>query len=101
MRRKLKKISIPKIWIEAVAPSAGQDNLPDSVPPVNYAQMPEYPSEQIILRYRTAIREKYDNKYYHYRKDGIRSAQIEYDKKENIFISISCINDWLCKQYPA
>ncbi len=55
-----------KIWIEAIAPTKGEESSPDSVPPTIYGEVQEHPSEQIILRYRSAIREKFDNKYHHY-----------------------------------
>jgi len=68
----------PEVWIEAIAPNSGNPDLPDSVPPVKYGDVQSHPSDQIILRYRAAIREKYDNKYCHYRRKGIISETDPY-----------------------
>jgi type I restriction enzyme S subunit len=57
------------IWVEAIAPTPGETGYPDSVPQAIEVQ--DYPSEQIILRYRTAIREKFEKKYFQYIESGI------------------------------
>lgn len=68
-----------KIWIEAIAPTAGDENLPDSVPPIQYGGVAQdHPSEQIILRYRSAIREKFENKYKKYLDNGTLNENDSY-----------------------
>jgi hypothetical protein len=49
------------IWIEAVAPKAGTGN--DAVTELQPQTIREVPDDQIKLRYRSAIEEKYNNKY--------------------------------------
>jgi hypothetical protein len=60
----------PKIWIEAIAPGAGAGA--DAVPEMEYGRpvATRVPSEEIILRLRHAIQEKY-RKYVQYLKDNI------------------------------
>jgi hypothetical protein len=59
------------IWIEAVTPTSGDPSKPDSVsyPRMGVAQ--QVPDEQIILRYCSAIHDKYFDKYFKYLEDGI------------------------------
>lgn len=68
------------IWIEAVTPSSGAEKNPDrlidtlegsNIGEVIFEDLPE---EQIILRYRSAIEDKY-KKYAEYLKDGIINAK--------------------------
>ncbi|XUW99834.1 MAG: hypothetical protein TUN42_08040 [Dehalogenimonas sp.] len=47
-----------RIFIEAVAPSPGDEFNPDRVPDMNIGEMQRIPEEQIILRYRSAIEGK-------------------------------------------
>ncbi len=71
-----------KIWIEAIAPTAGYPSKPDSVP----AELAQFrnsrgqrvPDEQIILRYRSAIAEKFDRRYAGYVAKGIVSNNDSY-----------------------
>ena len=59
------------IWIEAVAPGAGALNRPDRIEIHKDLEAYNVPEEQIILRYRNAISEKYNTKYFEFRKKGI------------------------------
>ena len=59
-----------RIWIEAVAASRGASESPDRVPDFDYGVAFEYPEEQILLRYRTAIDQKH-GKFDKYATDGI------------------------------
>ena len=52
------------IWIEAVAPKAGKGN--DVVTKLQDRTTRRVPDDQIKLRYRSAIEEKYNNKYQKY-----------------------------------
>jgi len=57
------------IWIEAITPTSGNQNSNDRVPELVITNPPtaqKVPAEQIILRYRAAIKEKYDEKYSKY-----------------------------------
>jgi len=58
--------SIQRIWIEAIAPGQGDAGSPDRVPDRTYNVVQDHPEKQIILRYRAAIYEKFNNKYKHY-----------------------------------
>jgi hypothetical protein len=60
-----------RIWIEAIAPTSGADNNPDRVPDMKLGVATEVPGDEIILRYRAAIREKYDIKYQGYIASGL------------------------------
>ena len=60
-----------RIWIEAIAPTSGADDNPDRVPDMKLGVVTAVPDDEIVLRYRAAIREKYDNKYRNYVKDGL------------------------------
>lgn len=62
-----------RIWIEAVNPGPGVTHLPDSVRPTEPGVVFEYPEEQILLRYRSAIEEK-RCKFDEYLKSGIVEA---------------------------
>lgn len=55
-----------RIWIEAIAPTGGADNNPDRVPDMKPGVVTEVPGDEIVLRYRAAISEKYDRKYHNY-----------------------------------
>jgi hypothetical protein len=59
------------IWIEAVTPTVGDPKKPDSVRPAKMLVAQEIPDEQMILRYRSAIHDKYSGKYFTYLRDGI------------------------------
>jgi type I restriction enzyme S subunit len=66
------------IWIEATTPTSGNRGSSDSVPDLVITNPPtaqQVPDEQIILRYRSAIKEKYDYKYFEYLKNGIVSKE--------------------------
>lgn len=58
------------IWVEAVTPTSGDSSKPDSVPCPKMGVAQQVPDEQIILRYRSAIRDKY-YQYFKYLEDGI------------------------------
>ncbi len=62
-----------KIWIEAIAPTSGEPEKPDSVPDVKIGEVQDVPDKEVILRIRSAIEEKYNNKYMQYRRDNIVS----------------------------
>jgi len=59
------------IWVEAVIPTSGDPSKPDSVPNLQMGVAQQVPDDQIILRYRSAIRYKYFNKYCKYLGDKI------------------------------
>jgi hypothetical protein len=62
------------VWIEATAPTSGDQSSGDRVPELVITNPPtaqRVPEEQIILRYRAAIKAKYDYKYFEYLKSGI------------------------------
>jgi len=59
------------IWIEAVTPTSGDPTKPDSVPDVQYGVAQKVPDKQITLRYRSAIHDKYSDKYFKYVEDRI------------------------------
>ncbi len=62
------------IWIEAVAPTSGDLGKPDSVPSLVMGVAQQVPDEQIIPRYRSAIHDKYYDKYFKYlRNETIKS----------------------------
>lgn len=54
------------IWIEAVAPTGGDVGRPDSVPSPIMGIAQQVPDDQMILRYRSAIHDKYYDKYFKY-----------------------------------
>ena len=72
------KFGISTIWIEATAPRGGDPDKPDSV--VQPLMTPgkivggKVPDDQIILRYRNTIQEKYNNKYNRYLTNDIISS---------------------------
>jgi type I restriction enzyme S subunit len=66
------------IWIEAVAPNPGSPNSPDEVKSNKDLEAHSVPEEQIILRYRNAIHEKYNTKYFEYLKKGIVNKSDSY-----------------------
>lgn len=59
------------IWVEAVIPTSGDPSKPDSVPNLQMGVAQQVPDDQIILRYRSAIHDKYFNKYCKYLEDKI------------------------------
>lgn len=59
------------IWVEAVTPTSGASSKPDSVPPPKMRVAQQIPDEQMTLRYRSVIHDKYFDKYFTYLKDGI------------------------------
>lgn len=64
-----------KVWVEAIAPKAGKG--PDKVPPVKFGEAQTVPNDQIILRYTSAIAEKFD-RYKSYVSSGIISNNEPY-----------------------
>jgi len=60
-----------RIWMEAIAPTSGAETNPDRVPDMKLGVATEVPDDEIVLRYRAAIREKYDNKYHNYVENGV------------------------------
>ncbi len=63
------------IWIEAVTPTGGDVGRPDSVPSLIMGVAQQVPDDQMILRYRSAIHDKYNDKYFKYLENGtIRSG---------------------------
>lgn len=60
-----------RIWMEAIAPTSGADTNPDCVPDMKLGVVTVVPGDEIVLRYRAAIREKYDNKYHNYVESGL------------------------------
>jgi hypothetical protein len=60
-----------RIWVEAIAPTSGADTNPDRVPEMKPGVATRVPDNEIVLRYRAAIREKYDNKYKTYVANGL------------------------------
>lgn len=63
-----------RIWVEAIAPTSGAEENPDRVPDFKYGIATRVPDEQIVLRYRSAISEKFDNKYQEYLASGVVSS---------------------------
>jgi hypothetical protein len=59
-----------RVWIEAVAPSRGEDGHPDAVPGYRLGQGSDVPDREILLRYRSAILDKF-RKFEEYREKGI------------------------------
>jgi len=59
-----------RVWIEAIAPTAGGEVNPDRVPEMLPNVVTTIQKDGILLRYRAAIEEKH-NKYWKYREDGI------------------------------
>ena len=60
-----------RTWIEAIAPTGGADTNPDRIPDMKPGVATIVPDDEIVLRYRAAIKEKYDNKYYNYVEKGL------------------------------
>jgi type I restriction enzyme S subunit len=67
-----------RIWVEAIAPTSGADQNPDRVPDFKYGIVTQVPDEQVILRYRSAISEKFDSKYQEYLANGTVSSSDRY-----------------------
>lgn len=72
--------STQRIWIEAIAPTPGASGTADRVPGLILIPtiVQEHPEIKILLRYRAAIREKFDNKYMGYLQQGIITNQDPY-----------------------
>lgn len=64
-----------KVWVEAIAPKAGEG--PDKVPSMKSGEVQTLPSDQIILRYTSAIAEKFE-RYQSYVSSGIISNNEPY-----------------------
>jgi len=62
------------IWLEAIAPSSGQLYNPDKVSDHEFGVVRNVPDSEIILRYSSAIKEKFDHKYWKYRDKKIISG---------------------------
>jgi len=69
--------SIKRIFIEAVTPSRGAGTNPDRVTPLPYGKARTIPNTEIILRYSSAIADKY-KKYIDYLEDGLVSTSDSY-----------------------
>jgi len=71
------KYNNQKIWVEATAPSPGESE--DRVPEIEYNSFvaQKHPEENIILRYRSAIEEKY-NKFLDYKNNKLISENDSY-----------------------
>jgi len=67
-----------RIWVEAIAPTSGADENPDRVPDFRHGVATRIPDEQIVLRYRSAISEKFDYKYHNYLATGVVSSSDPY-----------------------
>lgn len=67
-----------RIWVEAIAPTSGAEDNPDRVPDPQHGVATRVPDEQITLRYRSAISEKFDNKYRKYLATGVVSPSDAY-----------------------
>lgn len=59
------------IWVEAVTPTSGDLSKPDSVHSPRMGVTQQVPDDQIILRYRSVIHDKYYDKYFKYLENGI------------------------------
>lgn len=59
------------IWVEAVTPTSGDLSKPDSVRPPRGFVVQNIPDDQMILRFRSVIHDKYCGKYFKYLKKGI------------------------------
>jgi len=60
-----------RTWIEAIAPTSGAATNPDRVPAMKPGVATVVPDDQVVLRYRAAIKEKYNNRYYSYLENGL------------------------------
>lgn len=69
--------SLQRIFLEAIAPSEGRNGNPDRVPELQPMKAIVVPDIPIILRYSSAIADKY-NKYNTYLKQGIISPSDSY-----------------------
>ena len=58
------------IWVEAVTPESGDPSKPDSVPNLKMGVAQNVPDDRIILRYRSAIHDKYYGKYFRDLENG-------------------------------
>lgn len=63
-----------RIWVEAVAPTAGGVGHPDRVPDIKMKEAQSVPDDEILLRYRAAIEEKYTRKRQTYLDNGVLDA---------------------------
>ena len=90
----LLKSNALQVWIEAIAPSPGAPASPDRVPPPVFKAVRDHPETQILLRYRAAVREKFDNKYTEYLRKGIVRPQDPYIIAVNSSKIPSAFPDW-------
>ena len=51
--------------------TSGADTNPDRVPDMKLGVVTVVPDDEIVLRYRAAIKEKYDSKYHNYVENGL------------------------------
>lgn len=73
------KEEISSIWIEAIAPSSGAVENPDRVPGLkDDGTAQNVPNDQIILRFRHAIAEKFNNKFKKYLSDSVIDSSDPY-----------------------
>ena len=79
----------PRIWIEAVCATSGQQGAPDSVPELAVGKLADVPVDQYILRIRTSLEEK-ARKFSKYIKDGI----VDRDDVLLVAISVSSAGLW-------
>jgi hypothetical protein len=93
-----------RCWVEAIAPSAGEG--PDAVPEMEYGAKvaTSGPVNEIILRLRHAIHEKY-KKYQHYLDEGIVGSDEPYilainSKRIRSIVSASDIPNIVKAVYP-
>jgi hypothetical protein len=78
-----------KVWVEAVAPSAGEEGKPDRVPDLEFGVAQKSPRDQIIMRYASGFKEKSD-KFLSYMKAGL----VADDDIKIIALSSSRIRGW-------
>jgi len=64
-----------RVWIEATTPGEGSERSSDRVPSLIIGQVTEVPDKLITLRYRSAIRDKFDVQYSKWVCDGIISPK--------------------------
>ena len=64
-----------RVWIEATTPEGGSEHSHDRVPRLITGQANEVPDKQITLRYRSAIKDKFDIQYSKWVCDGTISPK--------------------------
>lgn len=70
-----------QIWVEAIAPGPG--NGPDRVPEIDYGEMHLVPTEKILLRFTSALREK--NRQYH---AAIKKGILQ--QGDSVLLAVNC-----------